>query len=234
MTRNKTRPEKGNLADDVWLARVELWEDRQERVVAAITHRLSFNARHQFKNEKVAHTLMEKLRKNFRPKGVGIFQELCTRFENLKLADYEDVNEYQEKFRKIRTDFSTLSAKITFPECYIVQKFLLGLGPTYSSFQTSFNQNHKVLPTDEEEGQAGAEGITFDEVVAKVLDEEKRMALSGSTIAFIANTNERAITIRHCTHCNKDYHDSATCWKLHPELRRDNDKKRRKGQTAGS
>ena len=73
-TRNKTRPEKGNLADDVWLAKVELWEDRQERVVAAITHRLSFNARHQFKNEKVAHTLMEKLRKNFRPKGVCIFQ----------------------------------------------------------------------------------------------------------------------------------------------------------------
>jgi hypothetical protein len=52
-TRNKTRPEKGNLADDVWLARVELWEDRQERVVAAITHRLSILGIYESKSRQL-------------------------------------------------------------------------------------------------------------------------------------------------------------------------------------
>jgi len=231
-TRNSTRPAQGGQTAEAYATKLEHWEDKQVKAVAAILNRVGFNGREQTKDIQEASPLMEALKKRFRPSGVGVFQELCTSFENLKLSDYNDIDEYQAKFRKIRNQFTTLSSEIVFPECYIVQKFLLGLGPAYSNFQTSFNQNHRVLPADADGDEVAYQGISFNEVVSKVLDEEKRMKVAEGTTALLASTNPdvRAINVKFCTICNKPYHDKNTCWIAHPELKVE--KKRKLGQGA--
>jgi hypothetical protein len=231
-TRNSTRPVQGNQTAEAYATKLELWEDKQVKAVAAILNRVGFNGREQTKDIQEASPLIDALKKRFRPSGVGVFQELCTSFENLKLSDFKDVDEYQAKFRKVRNQFSTLSSEIVFPECYIVQKFLLGLGPAYSNFQTSFNQNHKVLPADADGDQVAYQGISFNEVVSKVLDEEKRMKVAEGTTALLASTNPdvKAINVKFCTICNKPYHDKSTCWIAHPELK--TERKRKQGQGA--
>ena len=71
---------------------------------------------------------------NYRFSGIEIANELCRKFYNIQLADWKDVNEYTEQFKKINNDLRQLHTSFTIPEPHLIQKFLYGLIPIYNIF----------------------------------------------------------------------------------------------------
>ena len=228
--------------EDKYETRRTAWLEKQRYAIGGIRHRLDFNARKIVEKCVTVSTLFEVLEKYYRPSGIGALESLCDKLCSMKLADYDSVNKYQEEFRRIQGELIRLHDSIVFSDIFLIQRFLAGLGSAYRVFRTSFNHSYKVLPKGTEQG------ITFDEVVRAVTDEEKFLESTEKVeVALVAKGNSgagdngtRTITVKYCTHCNKNFHTIDECWKLHPELKKHKAKeqggkagKKKKGDKGG-
>jgi hypothetical protein len=109
------------------------------------------------------------LETNYRSSGAGMANELCRKFYNIRLADWKNVNEYTEQFKKINNNLRQLYMFFTIPEPHLMQKFLHGLTPAYNVFQGIFTQTHTLVPV---ESDAAMETVTFSELVMETTNEE--------------------------------------------------------------
>ena len=157
-------------------AKIEAWQDKQDRARAAIRYRCGYNARTLIAQCTTALEALTILESNFRPYGSGVFTELCKRFYKLTLADCKSVTDYAERFRKVRNELILLHPTLTLPEPFVVQKFLHGLGPAYDMFQSTFNQAHNILPQMPVEGEAPQLPVTFDITALKAINKEWQIA----------------------------------------------------------
>ena len=144
--RHKKQPEKGNLTDDVYDTKVEAWLDKQERACAAVRNRCGYNAREEVKKETTVDSLLNKLKKRFRPTGSAVFQQLDRRYQELTLADCKNVMDFAEKLREARAELLELDKSCQIGEPHFVNKFLTGLGPAFDTFLTAFYQSHSLIP----------------------------------------------------------------------------------------
>jgi hypothetical protein len=105
-------------------------------------------------------------------------------------------------------------------EPHFVNKFFCGLGPDYEVFLTAFNQNHNILPIRDPNNRDVVlkEAFTFETAIFAVSQEEDRQR---SATAKIAHRAMMAQDVSCCGYCGRKGHDKSTCWKLHPELRRE-------------
>ncbi|KAF9781480.1 hypothetical protein IL306_013259 [Fusarium sp. DS 682] len=106
---------------------------------------------------------------------------------------------------------------------HFVNKFLCGLGPDYEVFLTAFNQNHNILPIRDPNNRNVIlkEAVTFEKAIFAASQEEDRQR--GAT-ARIAHRVMVAQGTPCCGDCGRKGHDRSTCWKFHPELRRERSK----------
>jgi hypothetical protein len=84
----------------------------------------------------------------FKPRGTGVFSDLCTQFYEIMLQDSNNVLDYTEKLRRMRNELIALHPTLDLPEPHWVQKFLHGLGPEFAIFKTTFNQTTLSYPRD--------------------------------------------------------------------------------------
>ena len=74
----------------------------QSRACAAVRNRCGYNAYTLVEDTKTAFSIFEIPEEDFRSRGPGTFALLCQRFQELTLADCQDVSDYVEQFRKIQ------------------------------------------------------------------------------------------------------------------------------------
>jgi hypothetical protein len=75
------------------------------RVYIAIENRCYPNAQNLIDGLTEVAPIIIILEINYRSSGAGMANELCRKFYNIQLADWKDVNEYTEQFKKINNDF---------------------------------------------------------------------------------------------------------------------------------
>lgn len=168
--------------------------------------------------------MLDILKNHFKPSGFGDYAELCRRFHNLILADCKDVTDYTAQFRQLNNQLKALNATVILPESYLVQRYLLGLGPAYSVFQTTFAQTNKFF---------GEGHVTFNIVVGHVRNEETRQATQDTepaAVMFVGKSiekeNRRVMEVDWCIHCEKSNHTAEVCRAKHPHLKKAFEKKR--------
>ena len=65
--------------------------------------------------------------------------------------------------------------------------------------------------------------ISFDKLVANIIDESQRMGLEEQELEWALQATDLAKGKGQCGHCWKIGHRSKNCWTKHPELRLNND-----------
>ncbi|RYC80069.1 hypothetical protein BFJ63_vAg17046 [Fusarium oxysporum f. sp. narcissi] len=219
LTRNSQPPTEGNdLA-----TQIEAWRSRQDRACGAIRSRLGYNARVFTTGISTAQGMINHLETRYRPVGSAIFQELDRRYQELTLESCDSVMEYANKLRQVRAELLEMDETCQIGEPHFVNKFLCGLGPDYEVFLTAFNQNHNILPIRDPNNRDVVlkEAVTFETAIFAVSQEEDRQR---SATAKIAHRAMMAQDVSCCGYCGRKGHDKSTCWKLHPELRRERSK----------
>jgi hypothetical protein len=204
----------------------EIWNRKSDLAKAAIKDRVSYNGKSMIKLCTTAASMMSTIRDYFRPRGMGVYTELCKRFNDITLGQYKNVTEYIEAFNRIDNEMKALDANLALPEPFRIQKLLLGLGEAYSAFQASFNQTRVVLATS-----SGETTVTFSITARLILDEEKRIQVeesmrAGANYSLVSSssapqkTGKHYVEVDHCDYCNKNYHREENCRKKHPHLQK--------------
>ncbi|KAM6514095.1 hypothetical protein FALCPG4_18898 [Fusarium falciforme] len=219
LTRNSQPPTEGNDLT----TQIEVWRSRQDRACGAIRSRLGYNARVFTTGIPTAQGMINHLETRYRPVGSAIFQELDRRYQELTLDSCDSVMEYANKLRQVRAELLEMDEICQIGEPHFVNKFLCGLGPDYEVFLTAFNQNHNILPIRDPNNRniILKEAVTFETAIFAASQEEDRQR--GAT-ARIAHRAMVARDTSGCGHCGRKGHNKSTCWKLHPELRREHEK----------
>lgn len=206
---------KSEEADDAYETRVEAWEDKQARALAAIRDRCGYNAEAIVNECATIKHAFEELRSNYEPSGSGQYDKLCSRFNDIALSVCSGVGNFGSELRKIWEQMRAIDKSVALPEAFVVQKFLYGLGSEFNDFRTSFNLHYTIVPmTVAGETQ---DAVTLKKTIAAAEDFEARNLKTEASQAFLARTSgeKRANTgfrRKLCSHCGNIH--GKNCWKM--------------------
>jgi hypothetical protein len=214
-----------NNAEDPNPKALANWKRGQKKAIAGLKSRCGKRAYGICQHIDILDDLLDTLKAEFKPKGEGVFNEIYNRWENVNLADCKDVNDYCTQFDQIRTELKDLNAKCILPRPILVKKFLQGLGPAFSSWEMSFNQQHSIIGNEE------TPGVTLLEAQSSARVEEQRLKGNNTSIGMLATNRygkrprqalngPTTLGGRWCyNNCNHPGHWDHECWIQHPELR---------------
>lgn len=126
--------------------RVEAWEDKQARALAAARDRCGHNAKNAMKDCETIVDALAAIKEQFQPSGSGGYDRLTTEFNGLDLAKCASVGEFGSEILRVWDQIKGIDP-LALGESYVVQHFLNGLGERYDSFRTSFSMQYSVVAT---------------------------------------------------------------------------------------
>jgi hypothetical protein len=179
--------QRSEEADSAYEARVEAWEDRQARALAAIRDRCGYNAEAIVNECATVKEAFEELRSSYQPSGSGQYDKLCSQFNDIALSACTRVGNFGSELRKIWEQMRAIDKSVTLPEAFVVQKFLYGLGSEFNEFRTSFNLHYTIVPIT----VAGEikDAVTLKKTIAAAEEFEVRNLKSETSKAFLARTS---------------------------------------------
>jgi hypothetical protein len=101
----------------------------------------------------------------------------------------------------------------------LVNKFLIGLGDSFSAFRTTFYQTHQLIPEMDKKGAVKTPGVSWDRTIREAQHFEKNQKAEEQTKVAMLATKRRRDDREKCDHCKRPGHRKDRCWSLHPELR---------------
>jgi hypothetical protein len=201
-----------------------IWTEKQMRACMAVRSKCEYNNYQKIKDKKRVYQMLDILRAR-RETGSGKLMKLTTRFYALHLADCKSISDFSSQLSQINHELQDLHPSTAFSEVQLILRFLQGLGSAYDIFITTLTQFAALIAS------ADMPAITFNAVVQKAYNEEKRQSssLTGAGSALIAQSrpSNSSDAVDHCTHCNKDRHTEAKCFLKHPHLKKEFDDKRK-------
>ena len=186
--------------------------------------------------------ILVEIKKNFRPSGSAVFQDLVQRFDALTLQGCGSVLDFAEQLRTLYNKLAELGDGCRIPSPFLVNKFMSGLGPDYDVFNTAFFQTRSLISTaaDADLGTQAVTAVALDDIIMAANLEEQKQKSRDDTKAFLssqtnaitakyavnpANPKERLRPVSYCNHCNKIGHFDEKCFVLHPEMKKRPSKK---------
>ncbi|KAG5954336.1 hypothetical protein E4U58_007661, partial [Claviceps cyperi] len=149
--------------------------------------------------------IIDLLQKSYRPKGTAEATALRDKaMYNIALDSCKTVAEYAENLRKARDNVTAFDESCHLPDPWLINMFFNGLGPSYTTFLSSFIANHDIIPSKREDG-TDAEVATFQTVIAATQREEQQQK-KGEIHALIAPKSQAARSTRFCDFCNSPGH----------------------------
>jgi hypothetical protein len=187
------------------------WKRKQLKAVNSIKSVCEDRGKNFLQGIVLVQDALNKLEKEFKPKGDASFQEVYTKWVGLNLTGCKDVDDYVEDFDDLYFRLLALDSAYSLPRVDLVMKFVNGLGPAYGSWLQSFNLTHSLT---------GTNGTTVSEVQGLARVEEQRLAREGAVAMMSATYTpaDRSRKRKTCNGCNSTFHKDANCWILHPEL----------------
>ena len=126
-----------------------------------------------------------------------------------ELRGYKSVIEYTEEIQSIVEQLKDTGFEVH--DEILATVLLQGLDGSYKAFVSFTTQ---VYRTDET--------ISFDKLVANIIDESRRMGSEEQELERALRATDSAKGKGRCGHCQKIGHQSKNCWTKHPELQLDN------------
>jgi hypothetical protein len=165
LKRNKEEPtQRTDESESDLKARIDLWESRQEQIIAFILSQLGVYARSKVKHIKTLCLILETLKQIFKPQNSIAFLELDNEYRGLTLDKCINITDYAEKLTIVRKELEQLDALCYISEPIFVNKFLTGLGSNYDHFSSAFYTTHNLLPERQGDKITKA-AVTIDEAV---------------------------------------------------------------------
>jgi hypothetical protein len=126
----------------------------------------------------------------------------------------------------IRTAILAVDPKLVLSNRLVVMTFLSGLEPGYGTFRNNLEASRSECPIN----------IPLEELIQEAIEEEACQQMedetdqrNGDFTPISAPANGKIIVeVDYCAHCRIPYHSTANYFKLHPELRREQTRKRRR------
>lgn len=202
-----------------------IWLEKSHRACMAIQSKCAYNNMQKIKDMKRAWQMVDKLRQG-REMGSGRLMDLTTHFYGLHLADCENIADFSGQLLQINHGLKDLHPDTAFSETQLVLRFLQGLGSGYDIWIQTLTQTAKFIAT------ANTPAITFESVIQKAYDEEKRQSssISGSSTALLAHSrpNQSSKSRRSpCPWCKKTSHFPDDCFIKYPHKKAAWDEKKR-------
>ncbi|KAN0111139.1 hypothetical protein V8E51_007526 [Hyaloscypha variabilis] len=199
------------------------WCEKQSRACMAIRSKCEFNNYQKIKPYTRVYQILDILRAG-REMGSGKLIELTTRFYALHLIDCKGIADFSGQLSQINYELQDLHPSTAFSEVQLVLRFLQGLGSAYDIFITTLTQSAALIAS------ADAPAITFDAVVQKAYNKEKRQSTSttSASSALVAHSLPRSSgSVDFYMHYRKARHTEAKCFFKHPYLKKEFDNKRK-------
>lgn len=201
---------------------VEAWEDCQRQAVAIVRSSLGDSHLHRVKGMTTVLEIVDAIDTWFQAYKTTAFLVLSHEYESLTLEGCTNVADYVEKLLTVRRKLEQLDESCRIGEAQFINRFLTGLGRNYETFLVIFNMNHSLVP-EYKDGKIIKRRVTFGEAV--------EAALLHESLHKSRQTNFGVISMRSretCSNCHKPGHQQEGCWFLHPELRTEAAKRRRR------
>jgi hypothetical protein len=220
--------------------KLALWDEKSIRACMAIRSKCGFNNVKKIENMMRAYQMIDKLHSG-REMGSGRLIELTTRFYALHLADCDSVADFSGQLQQINYGLKDLHPSTAFSDTQLVLRFLQGLGSGYDIWIQTLTQTAAFIETAEKPA------ITFEAVMQKAYDEEKRQAsnISGTNTALLAHSrpNQSSSSSKPrrspCRWCKKTSHEPDNCFIKYPHKKAEweekkKNRKRKRKSTSGS
>lgn len=222
LKRDTKPPRKDSDSQSAFDARLEAWEDCQRQAVAIVRSSLGNRHLHRVKGMTTVLEIVDALDRWFQGYKNTAFLVLSHEYESLTLEGCTNVAEYAEKLLAVRGKIEQLDESCRIGEAHFINKFLTGLGRNYENFLMIFNMKHSLVP-EYKDGKIIKRGVTFDEAVEAARQYESIHKPRQANLGVISMRSRET-----CSNCHKPGHQQEGCWFLHPELRTEAAKRRRR------
>lgn len=202
--------------------KLEVWEDCQRQAVAIVRSSLGDRHLDRVKGMTTVLEMMDALDTWFQGYKTIAFRVLSHEYESLTLEGCTDVAEYVDKLVTVRAKIQQLDESCRIGEAHFINKFLTGLGGNYEDFLVIFNMNHSLIP-EYKDGKIIKRGVTLFEAVEAARLYESIHKPRQANLGVISMQSRET-----CSNCHKPGHQQEGCWFLHPELRTEAAKRRRR------
>jgi hypothetical protein len=213
---------------EAYLKELAVWDEKSIRACMAIRSKVGFNNLKKIGEMTRAYEMVEKLKAG-REMGSGRLIELTTKFYALHLADCDSIADFSGQLQQINHSLTDLHPSTAFSETQLVLRFLQGLGSGYETWFQTLTQTAKFIAT------ADTPAITFESVIQKAYDEEKRQAsnissagINTALLAHSRSNNSPSKSRRSpCPWCKKTNHPHDECFIKYPHKKAAWDEKKR-------
>ncbi|KAH0341460.1 hypothetical protein KCU81_g6305, partial [Aureobasidium melanogenum] len=136
------------------------------------------------------------------------------------------VSHYANKLRMIRTAILAIDPELELSDPLMVITFLHGLGPNHGTFRNNLDASREERPIN----------IDFEELIQEAIEkeagqrkEDETDQRNGDFTAIRGPLNGKIIVeVDYCDHCRIPFHSTTNCSELHPGLRSEQTRKRRR------
>lgn len=203
---------------------LEKWEEKQDNACNCVRATLGFNAREIVKaiHEKPfnrLHKVLEAIEEHYKPTGSANYQELDRDYHELSLESCNGVMIFASKLQEANNRLLEINPALGYNTPQLVNKFLIGLGDSFSAFRTTFYQTHQLIPEMDKKGVVKTPGVSLDRTIREAQHFEKNQKAEEQTKVAMLATKRRRDDREKCDHCKRPGHRKDRCWSLHPELR---------------
>src|SRR5438477_5484138 len=157
-----------------------------------------YNAKAYIDGLLTVQMCLETLEANFRLRGIGVFADICRKFNNLTLGDCKDVTEYTTKFRQTDNELRALDPTLGLPEGIpsLKQAWVFDTGciqhiccnrDAFIDFKGPKAVNHSILGAFGPSGTA--QGIGTARVICNIDGRRVELLLSNTLYIPSANAN---------------------------------------------
>ncbi|OPB40977.1 hypothetical protein A0O28_0106740 [Trichoderma guizhouense] len=202
--------------------KLEAWEDCQRQAVAIVRSSIGYRNLDLVKGMTTVLEIVDAIDTWFQGYKTTVFLVLSHEYESLTLEGCTDVAEYVDKLLTVRAKLEQLDESCKIGQAHFINKFLTGLGGNYETFLIIFNMNHSLIP-EYKDGKIIKRGVTFSEAVEAARQYELIHKPRRANLGVISMRSRET-----CSNCHKPGHQQEGCWFLHPELRTEASKRRRR------
>ncbi|PBP15315.1 retrotransposon protein, putative, Ty1-copia subclass, partial [Diplocarpon rosae] len=190
------------------------FERASKKALGALKSIISLENQERFRDKSSARELFEAIKSIYDTKGLELISRYINKIVDNSYSSYKNIDEYTSAIQSSAIYLKQLNCPL--PKPIIASLIFKGLPSSFDSFSSR----------KYEEISNNLEDINLESLINDLISEEARMGANADYRANKAQAN-KAFTKsggKYCTHCKLSGHISEKCFKLHPELRPQNQK----------
>jgi len=198
------------------------WDLKQEKLLQVLQSTFSTSVELLMRDSKTVAAVFARAALEYEDHGLASLQKTFQDFMDSTADQFDTARLFGQKLLEIQENLIKVGAEHKIPESMLVLKFINGLQASFDPWKSSFwaiSTTKSDIPR-------------FEEVLRSVEAEEARLGATTSAMAaskhrLEADEDSVMVKVKKCTNCGKKRHTKDECWKLYPELKAKQDRKRK-------